>query len=81
MFLDLDKKNRAAVAVIDDSGQSITYGDICDFSKKFHEYLPKRALSSLIIFTIVSVFIPQGDWRWDPKQILFYINPIKEQEK
>ena len=44
MFLDLDKKNRAAVAVIDDSGQSITYGDICDFSKKFHEYLPKRAL-------------------------------------
>lgn len=44
MFLDLDKKNRAAVAVIDDSGHSITYGDICDFSKKFHEYLPKRAL-------------------------------------
>ena len=44
MFLDLDKKDRAAVAVIDDSGQSITYGDICDFSKKFHEYLPKRAL-------------------------------------
>ena len=44
MFLDLDKKDRSAIAVIDDSGQSITYGDICDFSKKFHEYLPKRAL-------------------------------------
>ncbi len=25
--------------------------------------------------------IPQGDWRWEPKQILFYINPIKELEK
>lgn len=44
MFLDLDKKDRSAIAVIDDSGQSVTYGDICDFSKKFHEYLPKRAL-------------------------------------
>lgn len=44
MFLDLDKKDRGAVAVIDDSGQSITYGDICDFSQKFHEYLPKRTL-------------------------------------
>ncbi|MBE6270424.1 MAG: o-succinylbenzoate--CoA ligase [Prevotella ruminicola] len=44
MFLDLDKKDKTAVAVIDDSGQSITYGDICDFSKKFHEYLPIRAL-------------------------------------
>lgn len=44
MFLDLDKKNRDRVAVIDDSGQSITYGDICNFSKKFHEYLPKRSL-------------------------------------
>lgn len=22
--------------------------------------------------------IPQGDWRFDPKMPLFYINPIKE---
>ena len=29
----------------------------------------------------ISSIIPQGDWRWDPKQILFYINPIKELEK
>lgn len=44
MFLDLDKKDRNRVAVIDDSGRSITYGDICDFSKEFADYLPKRSL-------------------------------------
>ena len=26
-------------------------------------------------------FIPQGDWRWEPQQILFYINPIRELER
>ena len=25
-------------------------------------------------------FIPQGDWRWEPKQVWFYINPVKELE-
>ena len=44
MFLDLDKKDRSKVAVIDDSGRSITYGDICDFSEEFADYLPKRTL-------------------------------------
>lgn len=44
MFLDLDKTNKDKVAVIDDSGKSITYGDICSFSKRFAEYLPKRTL-------------------------------------
>lgn len=44
MFLDLDKKDRDAVAVVDDSGMSITYGNICDFSMKFAEYLPSRSL-------------------------------------
>ena len=29
----------------------------------------------------ISSIIPQGDWRWEPKQIAFYINPIKEMEK
>ena len=28
-----------------------------------------------------SSIIPQGDWRWEPKQVLFYINPIKEIRK
>ena len=44
MFLDLDKKDRAKVAVIDDSGRSVTYGDICDFSKEFAKHLPIRTL-------------------------------------
>lgn len=44
MFLDLDKKDRQKIAVIDDSGKSITYGDICDFSIEFARYLPQRSL-------------------------------------
>lgn len=44
MFLDLDKKDRNKVAVIDDSGCSATYGDICDFSEKFAKHLPYRTL-------------------------------------
>lgn len=44
MFLDLDKKNSDSIAVIDDSGQSITYGDICAFSKLFGKHLPERSL-------------------------------------
>ena len=26
-------------------------------------------------------FIPQGDYRWEPSHMVFYINPIKELEK
>lgn len=44
MFLDLDKKDREKVAVIDDRGRSITYGDICDFSQEFVKHLPHRTL-------------------------------------
>ena len=28
-------------------------------------------------YSIASI-IPQGDWRWEPKQLVVYINPIKE---
>ena len=44
MFLDLDKKPKDKVAVVDDSGQSITYGDICSFADEFSTQLPKRTL-------------------------------------
>ena len=44
MFLDLDKKNSGKIAVIDDSGRSITYGDICDFAPVFAGHLHERAL-------------------------------------
>lgn len=44
MFLELDKKDRAKTAVIDDSGRSVSYGDICDFAKEFGRHLPQRSL-------------------------------------
>jgi acyl-coenzyme A synthetase/AMP-(fatty) acid ligase len=44
MFFELDKKDRNKVAVIDDSGRSVTYGEICDFSQAFATQLPYRTL-------------------------------------
>ena len=44
MFLDLDRKERQRIAAIDDSGRSITYGEICDFANEFAKYLPQRSL-------------------------------------
>lgn len=48
MFLDLDKKERQRLAAIDDSGRSVTYGDVCDFSQEFAKYLPTRSLIFLL---------------------------------
>lgn len=48
MFLDIDKKERQRIAAIDDSGRSVTYGDICDFSQEFAKYLSKRSLIFLL---------------------------------
>lgn len=44
MFLELDKKARNKVAVIDDSGRNVTYGEICDFTVEFAHHLPYRTL-------------------------------------
>lgn len=44
MFLDLDKKPKDKVAVIDDSGMSLTYGEMCEFSARFAEVVPNKAL-------------------------------------
>ena len=44
MFLDLDKKDPLNTAVIDDSGRSVSYGDICDFAPVFAGHLHERAL-------------------------------------
>ena len=49
MFLDLDRKERQRIAAIDDSGRSVTYGDICDFSQEFAKYLPNRSLIFLLV--------------------------------
>lgn len=48
MFLDLDRKERQRIAAIDDSGRSVTYGNICDFSQEFANYLPQRSLIFLM---------------------------------
>ena len=48
MFLDLDKKDPCAVASIDDSGEILTYGDLCRFAEEFRGYLPKRSLVFLL---------------------------------
>lgn len=48
MFLDLDKKSRDKVAVVDDSKLSITYGEICDYVCDFKSHLPKRALTFIL---------------------------------
>lgn len=44
VFLELDKKDRQRIAAIDDSGRSITYGEICDFAAEFARQLPQRSL-------------------------------------
>ena len=44
MFLDLDKIDKQRVAAIDDSGRSLTYGEICEFSKEYAKHIPQRSL-------------------------------------
>lgn len=44
MFLNLEKKDPAKVAVVDDSGECLTYGDLCNYSKEFAKSLPYRTL-------------------------------------
>ncbi len=44
MFLDLDKKDKLSVAVVDDSRTSVTYGELCEFADSFKNLLPERSL-------------------------------------
>lgn len=44
MFLYLDNKPKDKVAAIDDTGRSVTYGEICEFSIEFAKHLPQRSL-------------------------------------
>lgn len=48
MFLDLDKKNREKVAVVDDSKALMTYGEICDYAKEFKKHLSERTLTFIL---------------------------------
>lgn len=44
MFLNLDRKDPNTLAVIDGSGEQLTYGDLCEKAKEFSEALPYRTL-------------------------------------
>ena len=48
MFLELDRKERQRIAAIDDSGRSVAYGNLCDFSQEFAKHLPERSLIFLL---------------------------------
>lgn len=48
MFLDLEKKNREKVAVIDDSKAAMTFGEICDCVDDFKMHLPERTLTFIL---------------------------------
>jgi acyl-coenzyme A synthetase/AMP-(fatty) acid ligase len=44
MFLNIDLVDKERLAAIDDSGQSVTYGDLCDFVREFGGLIPSRSL-------------------------------------
>ena len=44
MFLNIDIVDKTKIAVIDDSSQSLTYGDLCGFSYEFGQIVPSRSL-------------------------------------
>ena len=43
MFLDLDKKPKDKVAVVDDNDRQLTYGEIRDFSEEFAKVISSRS--------------------------------------
>lgn len=48
MFLQLDKKDPSKIAVIDDSGLSLTYGNLCSYAEELKKVLPYRTLVFLM---------------------------------
>ena len=44
MFLNIDQKNPADIAAIDDHEDSLTYGELVRFCDHFGEVLSKRTL-------------------------------------
>lgn len=44
MFLELNKKNRKYIAIIDNKGAQVTYGEIIDFASEINEIIKNRAL-------------------------------------
>jgi len=48
MFLQLDEKDPSKIAVIDDSGESLTYGSLCSYADELRKVLPYRTLVFLL---------------------------------
>lgn len=48
MFLQLDEKDPSRIAVIDDSGESLTYGSLCSYAEELRKVLPYRTLVFLL---------------------------------
>lgn len=44
MFLELDKIEKSRIAVIDDTDKQITYGELCEFSEFFSQFVPTRTV-------------------------------------
>ena len=44
MFLDIDKKERDRIAVIDANGESLSYGQLCNYAEDIKTALPHRTL-------------------------------------
>lgn len=57
MFLDLDSKPKDSVAVIDDNGTNLTYGEICDFSMRFSGVIPRRSLIFILSGNTIGSFL------------------------
>ena len=56
MFLDINIKPEERVAAIDDSGSSVTYGDICDFASRFAQAIPKRSFIFILAENKIGIF-------------------------
>lgn len=44
MIFDIDKKNKLSTAIIDDSGNRLTYGDLTIFCDALKRKIPERKL-------------------------------------
>lgn len=44
MFLDIDKQPPEAMAIIDDQGCALTYGQLCSFTDRFYAHIRQRTL-------------------------------------
>lgn len=44
MFLELDKKNPDSIAIVDDRGHAISYGELVAFSDEFYDVIKERTL-------------------------------------